>query len=55
VLWSLVALIHHEHSFPAPENGCHQLSGSQTFKLLGLFGECVNPLLRLLFGFNINK
>jgi hypothetical protein len=35
--------IHHDQSFPIPENNCHQLSGRQTFVLnfFSLFDEWI--------------
>jgi hypothetical protein len=57
LLWSLVAWIQPQHSFPVLGNSCHQLSGRQhLFKLFRLvWWMCVHPLLWLLFGINNNE
>jgi hypothetical protein len=48
---------HHQHSFPLPENSCHQLTRKQhLFKLFQfVLWMCVHQLLWLLFGFSIRK
>jgi hypothetical protein len=46
---------HHQHSFPVPENSCHQPAGICFSKHFGLIGERAHPLLWLLFAFNNDK
>jgi len=49
--------LNQQHSFSVPEHCCHQVSVCERlFEFPGfIWWMCVHPLLRLLFGFRINK